>query len=196
MIHSSQIPRKRCFSALGVLLLSLMLPVPPCVQARAAAFGRAGRTLRFLAAVPSLDPGGQAVARPPEDHLLRLHMSEPIAERRATIVAPGRGQHNYNLYAIDTRDWPHGVLRIDIDISPQSATDGSFDLFPADQPLLAPGHPAGRSLVGRYDIRRGSSTHMEYSFQRGQILLLGLEGNWFSPRGAAGLVTFSASVLP
>jgi flagellar basal body L-ring protein FlgH len=128
---------------------------------------------------------------------ISLTTASPSADRSATIVAPGNGQHYYNTFFIDTRGFARGgVLDIEIQIAPNSGTDGSFDLFPGNIAPLGPGRPGGNSFTGRYDVRRGSSTRIEYRFQPGQTFVFGLEGNWFSSRGATGVVRFRASVHP
>jgi len=135
-----------------------------------------------------------SVPSPAMEHTLKLTPDSPLEERTATIVAPGNGVQNFNIYYIDTEDFADGgVLDIEIQISPDSATDGSFNLFPPDVPIPSTGRPIG-ALVGRYDVRRGTTTHLQYRFRSGQVFAFGLEGNWFSPRGSRGTVHFRASV--
>ena len=126
------------------------------------------------------------------ERTLRLTREHPSEARTAMITAPGRGLQNFNIFYIDTRDFAAGTLVIDIDIPGNSATDGSFDLFPSDVPIPVQGPPAG-TLAGSYDVRKGASTRITYRFHRGRVFALGLEGNWFSPKGATGLVQFRAS---
>jgi WD40 repeat protein len=121
-----------------------------------------------------------------------LTHAQPMVQRVAPITAPGMRQMAYNVFTIDTRDFVEGgVLDIELQVAGNSQTDGSFDLFPGNAPTQ--GRPA-RTLVGRYDVRRGTSTRMEYRFAPGQVFAFGLEGNWFSPRGATGTVRFRVSV--
>ena len=144
--------------------------------------------------IPQKHPSPTPPAPQPET-FVKLTPSAPSSERVATIVAPDRGLQNYTLFSIDTRDFSRGgVLVIDIHISSDSATDGSFDLFPANVPIPTQGGPIG-TLTGRYDVRRGTSTRIEYHFERGQVFAFGLEGNWGSQSGATGLVQFRASVV-
>jgi hypothetical protein len=136
----------------------------------------------------------QSAADYADDHTVILTPAAPTGERKTVIVAPGAGSQEYNIYRLDTRQFTQGgVLDIDIAIAPNSATDGSFDLFPAGTPIPKTGRPAG-TIAGRYDIRRGTTTRLEYAFQTGQVFAFGLEGNWGSPRGATGNATFRASV--
>ena len=140
-----------------------------------------------------------AVIPPPtqskfDERTLRLTRTNRSESRTATITAPGPGLQNVNVFHIDTRDFAEGgTLVIDINISPGSATAGSFDLFPNDVPIPVQGRPAG-TLTGAYDRPQGSSTRLEYRFGRGQVFALNLEGNWASPKGARGLVQFQATV--
>jgi len=127
--------------------------------------------------------------------MIRLTPAVPAGGRAATIIAPGRGLHKYTVVYLDTRDFADGgVLEIDIQISSNSATDGSFDLFPSNVPIPTQGAMPGM-LRGSHDVRKGASTHLEYPFRTGQVFALGLEGNWFSPKGATGSVKFLAAVL-
>jgi uncharacterized membrane protein YeaQ/YmgE (transglycosylase-associated protein family) len=129
-----------------------------------------------------------------DERTLRLTRMTRSEARMATIIAPGIGLQNVNVFHIDTRDFADGgTLVIDIEIPRNSATDGSFDLFPDDVPIPVQGRPAG-TLTGRYDVPKGSSTRFEYRFGRGQVFALNLEGNWYSPKGATGLVRFRVSV--
>jgi hypothetical protein len=129
-----------------------------------------------------------------DEHTLQLTPDSPAADRAAIIVAPGNGIQKFNVYYIDTQAFANGgTLDIEIRISPDSRTDGSFNLFPSNVPLPTRGQPMG-ALAARYDVHRGTTTHLRYRFRSGQVFVLGLEGNWFSPRGATGSVTFRVSV--
>lgn len=134
--------------------------------------------------------------RTPEanEHNIKVTPSSPIVERDATIVAPGRGNHNYNIYYIDTTAFAAGgTLELQIQIDRNSSTDASFDLFPANVSIPTSGGPTS-AIQGRHDVRRGGSTLLSYPFPVGKIVVLGMEGNWFSPKGATGRVHFRATV--
>jgi hypothetical protein len=142
---------------------------------------------------PLPDRTAPPMSRNSDERILRLTRANSSEVRTATITAPGSRQHSFNVFSIDTRDFDRGgTLVIDIDIPRSSATDGSFDLFPGGVPV--PPQAQTRPLAGSYDIRRGSSAHLKYRFNRGQVFALGLEGNWFSPKGATGQVQFRAHV--
>ena len=148
-----------------------------------------GEPFPKLAPVPPPTPPPSS-----DEHTLQLTPDYPAAARSATIVAPGNGIQRFNLYTIDTQAFPNGgTLNIEIRIAANSHTDGSFDLFPSNVRIPTQGQPVG-TLAGRYDVRRGTTTHLTYRFPSGQVFLLGLEGNWFSPRGATGQVEFRANV--
>lgn len=127
---------------------------------------------------------------------IRLTPTNPSATRQAEIVAPGAGLINYNLFTVDTRDFPNGgALTIDISLSADSRTAGSFDLYPSNVPIPKQGRPVG-TLVGKYDVPIGTSTRLQYRFSSGQIFALGLEGNWASIKGTPGMVKFRVTVHP
>lgn len=145
-------------------------------------------------ATAALENSVPAATAPSDEHTLILTPASPLAERAATIVAPPNGFQKFNVYYIDTTAFPNGgTLDIEITIAANSRTDGSFNLFPPNFPIPTRGRPDG-ALEGRYDVRRGTSARFAYRFRSGQVFALGLEGNWFSPAGSAGSVTFRASV--
>jgi len=174
---------EKYFAIYGILDATILVSVP-------ASDSGVGNN---LALTPPNSPPSTAMTPEPGTSV-KLTPLTPFAERAATIVAPARGLQNYNVVPIDTTDFAHGgVLVIDIQISPDSATDGSFDLFPADVSIPTRGLPLG-TLKGKYDVPRGSSTQIKYRFKSGQVFAFGLEGNWFSPAGATGTVRFRATV--
>lgn len=154
----------------------------------------AGNSISRVPNIPSQSYGTLTASGDVKNHTITLTHSAPFADRQAIIRAPGRGLMDYNVFTIDTRDFTEGgVLDIEIQIAPGSGTDGSFDLFPLNVPVPVQGRPVG-TLAGRYDVRRGTTTHLDYRFRFGQIFNFGLEGNWFSAQGATGMVRFRASV--
>jgi TPR repeat protein len=129
----------------------------------------------------------------PADRIVKLTPSAPSAGGEATLVAPGNGYHNYNIYYIDVTEFARGTLDVQIQILPRSATDGSFSLYKLGTKLVAYGrNPA--DLVGSYDVKKGNSTQLEYKFKTGQMVVFVFEGNWFSPKGAKGQIRFRATV--
>jgi len=159
-------------------------PDSPMTEPRPTASGSTADARRSVA----------APAPPVDEPTIVLTRAVPSALRNTIITAPGMGLMGYTVFTIDTRDFSQGgVLDIDIQIDRKSGTDGSFDLFAANTPIPTRGRPSG-TLAGQYDIRRGTSTRIEYRFAPGQVFQFGLEGNWFSPRGATGAVRFRATV--
>jgi hypothetical protein len=132
----------------------------------------------------------------PNDRMLTLKLTPttPVGDGSATIVAPGKGLQHYTLYYLDTRAFAAGgVLNVEFQIAANSATDGSFDLFPLNARIPTTGKPGG-ALASRHDVRKGTSTRLEYRFNTGQVFVLGLDGNWFSQKGATGTVRFRVSI--
>jgi WD40 repeat protein len=152
--------------------------------------------MRIPRALPNAAPPvGSFGGESQDSQAIVLTHAKPMVQRSATITAPGNGLMEYNVFTIDTRDFPEGgLLDIELVIARNSQTDGSFDLFPGNAPIPTRGRPTG-TLVGRYDVRRGTATRLQYRFAPGQVFALGLEGNWFSPRGATGNVVFNARVI-
>lgn len=142
--------------------------------------------------LPTQQPSAGPAVGQDEREIVLTHAA-PAAQGTTTITAPGMGLEGYSVFLIDTRDFVQGgFLEIQIQIDHHSGTDGSFDLFPAGIPIPTRGRPVG-TLTGSYDVRRGTSTQIRYRFARGQVFAFGLEGNWFSPKGATGTVRFQAS---
>jgi hypothetical protein len=112
------------------------------------------------------------------------------------IAGPGYGHSNMQVVYIDTTAFSSGgMLDIEIHVAPDSKTDGSFGLLPTEVPVLIHG-PNRTELARSVDIRKGTSTRLQYRFQVGQVYAFTADGNWFSPQGATGFVTFRASVHP
>jgi membrane-associated protease RseP (regulator of RpoE activity) len=96
---------------------------------------------------------------------IRLTPTNPSATRQADIFAPGAGVQNYNIFTIDTSAFPNGaVLSVDISVSGDSRTGGSFDLFPANFPIPKLGRPVG-TLVGKYDVPPGNIDSVSVSLR-------------------------------
>ena len=115
---------------------------------------------------------------------------------RLVITAPGDGAHDYKLLPIDLRNYPQGgTLRITVHLHRDSATAGSFDLFQDGVVIPVSGRPT-TSMGGRYDVSPGTRFRLIYTFSKPQIVLLGAEGNWFSPKGASGMIDVSVDVSP
>jgi hypothetical protein len=179
------------------LLICLPLLCLPSMIARAQCGGAPNgtRSLASQSASTSAKAGRtDSQSAPLAGTTIQLTPVLSTTTQTSTIVAPGRGLQRYRIYYLDVTSFSGGgTLDIDIQVSPSSATDGSFDLFPANLTIPRQGRPVG-SLAGRYDVRKGTGTRLEYHFQTGQKLAFGLEGNWGSAQGLKGIATFTASV--
>ncbi len=114
-------------------------------------------------------------------------------EGSGILVAPGKGNQEYTIHQIDTKDFVNGgIVTFRITVG-DGESDASFDLFPEGAPIPTTGRPIG-SVAGRYDILKGSTTTMSYRFQRGQVFQFGADGNWFSRKGAGNTYTFEVWV--
>jgi hypothetical protein len=131
---------------------------------------------------------------PPGAPLATLTKASPIVDGRGRITAPGQGAHNYNVFYVDARAFAQGgELDVMIEVDKNSAVSGSFDLFPKGTQFTQAGASA-HPLAGKYDVTPGSTVHLLYRFDEGQIFAFGAEGNWFSPKGTTGNMIFRASV--
>jgi hypothetical protein len=110
------------------------------------------------------------------------------------IMAPGYGRHNYRVFKLDARANDRGgILHIVLHVGP-SGCDASFDLYAEGAHLPSRGAPG--SLAGAYDIRKGGTAQIVWRFERGQVFVLGAEGNWFSPAGSSNTFSYEAWADP
>jgi hypothetical protein len=107
------------------------------------------------------------------------------------LVAPGNRRHNYALTPIDARQFSKGTIKIEISVG-SGESSGSFDLFADGMPIPKVG--SVRSVAHSYDMSPGASATITYSFNNGQLFLLGAEGNWFSPEGATNSYSLVATI--
>ena len=168
------------------------------IKAGLGSAGEAGQPTSSPAASSTRPPQLDSSPAPPSSELdpntITLTPARSSDARTATITAPGHGLHNYTIFHIDAREFPQGhPLIIDVSIRPGSGTDGSFDLF-SDGELTPTRDRPLREVAARDDVHKGSSSKLIYRFRTGQVFAFGLEGNWFSPKGATGEVEFQASV--
>ena len=122
-----------------------------------------------------------------------LTPSRPSASSTMTITAPERGRHAFTIHHIDTTAFAGGTMDIEVTVSGESATNASFDLFPADAVIPTDGRST-ISLATAYDVSKGQTVHLSYTFTRGEIFPFGGEGNWFSPPGSKGTVQYKVTV--
>lgn len=118
----------------------------------------------------------------------------PVLEGNGIITAPGRGAHAYNIFYVDARAFPHGgVLDVAIKIDSQSSVSGSFEIFP-NGTTFTPLGASSKPLASQYDIAAGSTVHLLYKFDVGQVFVFGAEGSWGSKAGETGNINFQASL--
>ncbi|NOH01082.1 MAG: hypothetical protein HND47_03465 [Chloroflexi bacterium] len=132
-------------------------------------------------------------ASPDEPRTLVLTRSQPSASAEGELVAPGREKQKYTLFLVDTRDFQNGgTITFEITLG-TGESDASFDLFPEGVPIPTEGR-ALDSVATLYDLPRGSSGTMSYTFAAGQVFQFGASGNWFSPEGTTNTFTFTVTV--
>jgi hypothetical protein len=103
------------------------------------------------------------------------------ATGQGTVVAPGRGKHNYLTTNLDATQFTNGgTLHITITVG-DGASEASFDLFPQGLPLPSEGFP--NSLAGVHNVRSGAGTTIDYHFSHGSIFQFAAEGSWNSKPG-------------
>jgi hypothetical protein len=111
---------------------------------------------------------------------------------QGTVVAPGRGKHNYRLVALDaTRFANGGTIHITITVG-AGESEASFDLYPQGLPLPAEGMP--NSLAGAHNVHRDSGANINYRFAHGTVFQFGAEGSWNSKPGATNTYSFVIDV--
>lgn len=105
-----------------------------------------------------------------------------------TVVAPGRGKHNYLVTNLDATKFTNGgVLHITITAG-NGASEASFDLYPGGVQLPSEGFP--NSLAGSHNVRSGAAAKIDYRFDRGSVFQLAAEGSWNSKPGDTNTYSF------
>jgi hypothetical protein len=123
-----------------------------------------------------------------------LTPARPSASSTMEITAPGSGNHGYTLHHIDVTAFVNGgTLEIEVTVPPESATDASFDVFQPGTTPPAEGYSIS-TLAKAYDLGKGNSAKLTYTFARGEVFPFGGEGNWFSPQGNQGTARYTVTV--
>lgn len=111
---------------------------------------------------------------------------------QGTIVAPGRGKHNYRVFRLDASRFVNGgTLHIAITVG-DGTSQASFDLYPEGLPLPETGLP--NSLASAPNISRASGGRINYRFTHGAVFLLAAEGSWNAKEGDTNTYTFVVDV--
>jgi hypothetical protein len=114
------------------------------------------------------------------------------ATGQGTLVAPGRGKHNYRVILLDASRFVNGgTLRITINAG-EGESESSFDLYPQGSPLPSEGFP--NSLASAVNLRSGATTKINYHFAHGAVFQFAAEGSWNSKAGAANTYSFTVDV--
>ena len=168
-----------------------------CPSARQRSLLGGAITLLFIATLSGCNSmaGMPTFIQPPQFSTITLTPQATAVRFDLTIVAPGSGNHGAGGVHIDTTAFPAGTLEVEVQVDPASATDGSFYLYPKGVQLPFQG-PIRNSLDIKADVRRGSIARMRYRFVGGRVYTFFAEGNWFSPRGAAGAIHAQVMVTP
>jgi len=114
------------------------------------------------------------------------------ATGQGTLVAPGRGKHNYRVVMLDaSRFASGGTIHIAITVG-TGDSEASFDLYPQDLRLPAEGMP--NSLASAVNIRPGAGAKISYRFDPAMVFQFGAEGSWNAKAGATNTYSFVVDV--
>jgi hypothetical protein len=114
------------------------------------------------------------------------------ATGQGTLVAPGRGKHNYRVILLDASRFVNGgTLRLTINAG-EGESEASFDLYPQGSTLPTEGFP--NSLASAVNIRSGATTKINYHFAHGTVFQFAAEGSWNSKAGATNTYSFAVDV--
>ncbi|HEV3041350.1 MAG TPA: hypothetical protein VHA33_26540 [Candidatus Angelobacter sp.] len=128
-----------------------------------------------------------------------LHAAEVIqllpgssSRGEGTLVAPGRGKHNYRVFRLDASRFVNGgTIHIMVTVG-DGASEGSFDLYPQGLPLPEEGFP--NSLASAWNISKASGGKINYRFAHGGVFQFAAEGSWNSKAGATNTYSFVVDV--
>jgi hypothetical protein len=130
------------------------------------------------------------VAIPPTEVIQLIPGSTSTGQ--GTVVAAGRGKHNYNVVLLDaSRFLNGGTIHITITVG-TGESETSFDLCPQSLPLPAEGMP--NSLAGAHNIHSASGAKINYRFAHGTVFQFGAEGSWNAKPGATNTYSYVIDV--
>jgi hypothetical protein len=114
------------------------------------------------------------------------------ATGQGTLVAPGRGKHNYQVIMLDaSRFLNGGTIHITVTVG-SGESEASFDLYPQGLPLPSEGMP--NSLANAVNVHRSGGAKINYRFSHGAIFQFGAEGSWNAKAGATNTYSFVVDV--
>jgi hypothetical protein len=127
----------------------------------------------------------------PTDTLLRLLPGTP-SNGQGTLVAPGRGRHNYVITQLDATKFTNGgTLHIDVVVGDKTS-EASFDLYPQGSHTPTSGFP--KPLASAHNIRSGDSANIDYHFDHGSVFQFAAEGSWNAKAGDTNTYSFTVDV--
>jgi hypothetical protein len=114
------------------------------------------------------------------------------AAGEGTLVAPGRGKHNYRIVMLDaSRFVDGGTIHITITMG-AGESEASFDLYPQGLPLPAEGFP--NSIASAHNVGRTAGAKIDYRFAHGAVFQFGAEGSWNEKAGTTNTYSFVVDV--
>ena len=174
--------------ALRVSCIFLLMAGTCCAQSLADA-ARANRAQK--GAAPAKVITGDDLSEPVAQEVIHL-MPGTSATGQGTLVAPGRGKHNYQVILLDaSRFMSGGTIHITITLG-NGESEGSFDLFPQGLRLPSDGFP--RPLASTVNVPDGADGKIFYRFSRGTVFQFAAEGSWNAKAGATNTYTFVVDV--
>jgi hypothetical protein len=107
---------------------------------------------------------------------------------QGTLVAPGRGKHNYRIVKLDASRFVNGgTIHITITTG-NGESEASFDLYPEGLPLPVGGFP--NSLASAHNVPVASGAQINYRFAHGAVFQFAAEGSWNAKAGATNSYSF------
>jgi hypothetical protein len=114
------------------------------------------------------------------------------ATGQGTLVAPGRGKHDYRVVMLDASRFVNGgTIHIAITLG-AGESEASFDLYPQGLPLPSEGLP--NSLARAINVRSGSGAKIDYHFAHGTVFQFGAEGSWNAKAATTNTYSFVVDV--
>jgi hypothetical protein len=127
----------------------------------------------------------------PSDTIIHL-VPGTSSSGQGTLVAPGRGKHNYVITQLDTTKFTSGgTLHISINVGDKTS-EASFDLYPQGSRTPLSGFP--KPLASAHNIRSGDSANIDYHFDHGSMFQFAAEGSWNAKAGDTNTYSFTVDV--
>jgi hypothetical protein len=174
---------------LRVVLPIILLMGGTCYGQSLADAARANRAQK--GAAPTKVVTSDDLVESPTADVIQLHPGSS-ATGQGTLVAPGRGKHNYRVILLDASRFVNGgTIHITITMG-EGDSEASFDLYPQGLPLPAEGLP--NSLANAHNVHSASGAKINYRFAHGGVFQFGAEGSWNAKAGATNSYSFVVDV--